>query len=95
MVHEFSWTEPQKTPTCLLSHLETLGITGFKGLDNELNLLKYFMENGKVLKVVRIGSCHLTEEEEMNFLKNLAMFRKGSSTCKTEVCLRRSFANPS
>ncbi|PSR86425.1 F-box/FBD/LRR-repeat protein [Actinidia chinensis var. chinensis] len=91
LVHEFSWTEPQKTPTCLLSHLETLGITGFKGLDNELKLLKYFMESGKVLKVVRIGSCHLTEEEECNFLKNLAMFHTGSSTCKTEVCLRRSF----
>ncbi|GFZ17707.1 phosphate transporter 1;4 [Actinidia rufa] len=49
-IQNFRWTEPQETPTCLLSHLETISMTGFKGKDDELDLLKYFLKYGKALE---------------------------------------------
>ncbi|KAG5517231.1 hypothetical protein RHGRI_037851 [Rhododendron griersonianum] len=69
LVHEFCWVEPQRTPTCLLSKLEELEVILFQGEDDELKLLKYFLENGKVLKELLIYSCHLTFEEKWNFFE--------------------------
>ena len=84
-IQEFGWTEPQETPTCLLSHLETILMTGFKGQDEELKLLKYFLENGKALKKVMIQCRYLAIQEERNILKGLAMFPRASKTCQIEV----------
>ncbi|XP_057484503.1 putative F-box/FBD/LRR-repeat protein At5g22670 isoform X2 [Actinidia eriantha] len=84
-IQEFGWTEPQETPTCLLSHLETILMTGFKGQDEELKLLKYFLENGKALKKVTIQCRYLAIQEERNILRGLAMFPRASKTCQIEV----------
>ena len=87
-IQEFGWTEPQETPACLLSHLETILMTGFKGQDEELKLLKYFLENGKVLKKVMIRCRYLAIQEERNILKGLASFPRASETCQIEVFFR-------
>ncbi|KAF7120504.1 hypothetical protein RHSIM_Rhsim13G0198300 [Rhododendron simsii] len=80
----FSWVEPQKAPSCFLSHLENLTIMRFDGEDHELELLKYFLENGKVLKKVLIGCCHLTPEQKTNFLEKAGQFQRVSKTCQIE-----------
>jgi len=84
LINEFSWVEPHRTPTCLLSNLEKLVVIRFDGVDSELKLLKYFLENGRVLKKVLIGCSHLTLEEKSNFLETVVQFQKVSKTCQIE-----------
>ncbi|KAH7858577.1 hypothetical protein Vadar_025472 [Vaccinium darrowii] len=65
--HEFSWVEPHRTTSCFLSKLEELVVIQFHGVDSELKLLKYFLENGSVLKKVLIDCSHLTLEEKTSW----------------------------
>lgn len=65
-----------------MSKLEELEVILFQGEDDELKLLKYFLENGKVLKELLIYSCHLTFEEKWNFFEKVVKFQRASKTCR-------------
>lgn len=86
LIHEFSWVEPHKTTSCFLSKLEELVVIQFHGVDSELKLLKYFLENGSVLKKVLIDCSHLTLEGKSNFLEKVLQFQRVSKTCQIEHC---------
>ncbi|XP_050365751.1 F-box/FBD/LRR-repeat protein At3g26920-like [Argentina anserina] len=43
------WREPKDVPICLLSHLKTISISGFKGQWPERDLAKYLLNNGPFL----------------------------------------------
>ncbi|XP_050368913.1 F-box/LRR-repeat protein 13-like [Argentina anserina] len=56
------WHPPQAVPICLVSHLETVSIEGFKGQVDAMEVAKYILMNGAVLKKMMISKAHLCEE---------------------------------
>ncbi|KAK4590519.1 hypothetical protein RGQ29_020891 [Quercus rubra] len=54
--HEPCWTESVNVPKCLKSHLRTISLLQFKGLEHELNLITYMLKNAKVLERMDILS---------------------------------------
>ncbi|XP_028121904.1 F-box/LRR-repeat protein At4g14103-like isoform X5 [Camellia sinensis] len=81
--HNFDWIEPSERPICL-SCIKEITVSGFKGDDDELKLLKYFFENAEVLNNVRIDSCNFTPADQEKFFKNLVNFRRASKVCEIE-----------
>lgn len=81
--HNFDWIEPSERPICL-SRIKEITVSGFKGDDDELKLLKYFFENAEVLNNVRIDSCNFTPADQEKFFKNLVNFQRASKICEIE-----------
>ncbi|CAL5425573.1 unnamed protein product [Camellia sinensis] len=81
--HNFDWIEPSERPICL-SCIKEITVSGFKGDDDELKLLKYFFENAEVLNNVRIDSCNFSPADQEKFFKNLVNFRRASKVCEIE-----------
>ncbi|KAL7202853.1 hypothetical protein ACSBR1_034338 [Camellia fascicularis] len=81
--HNFDWIEPSERPICL-SCIKEITVSGFKGDDDELKLLKYFFENAEVLNNVRIDSCNFTPADQEKFFKNLVNFQRASKVCEIE-----------
>ncbi|KAF7152429.1 hypothetical protein RHSIM_Rhsim01G0199100 [Rhododendron simsii] len=69
---EPNWIEPdpEGTPTCLLLYIKEIGLTGFTSKIYHLNLIKYLLENAKVLIKMAISTCNLAVEEEVEFLRH-------------------------
>ncbi|KAK2999646.1 hypothetical protein RJ639_023182 [Escallonia herrerae] len=56
---EFDWSEPERVPDCLIWMLKTIKINGLSGmLTEELKLIKYFLENAKVLETMTIRCAY-------------------------------------
>ncbi|XP_059623821.1 putative F-box/FBD/LRR-repeat protein At5g22670 isoform X2 [Cornus florida] len=72
----------QEVPCCLLMHLQEIEITGFRGLNDELRLIQYFLKNGRVLHKMAINSCDSEGKRERDFLKKLLKFPRGSVNCE-------------
>ncbi|KAM5583978.1 F-box/FBD/LRR-repeat protein [Rosa sericea] len=63
---ELSWNPPRTAPICLLSHLQTITIKGFKGQKVEMGVAKYLLSKGYVLNKLTLYTGFLyTEAEEM------------------------------
>ncbi|KAE9463343.1 hypothetical protein C3L33_04764, partial [Rhododendron williamsianum] len=84
---EPNWIEPvpEQTPTCLLLHLKEIGLTGFTSKIYHLNLIKYLLENAKVLIKMAINTRNLAVEEEVEFLRHLVTCRRGALACTIEL----------
>lgn len=88
------WSEPESVPNCLLSHLNTICIKGFKGnyvgYPEEIELTKYLLKNGRVLEKMTInystapGLFRVTKEEIYN---EISMVEWGSKTVQVEISL--------
>ncbi|KAM1758867.1 hypothetical protein TB2_007764 [Malus domestica] len=48
------WNPPELVPDCLLSHLKTISLRGFQGSQDEMEVAKYLLKNGEVLKKLTI-----------------------------------------
>ncbi|KAL7226386.1 hypothetical protein ACSBR1_021483 [Camellia fascicularis] len=70
-LEQFYWLEPQGVPSCLRSTLKEIKVSGIDGLQDELNLIKYFLENASVLEKMTIGYGMLSIKEEAGFLRQL------------------------
>ncbi|KAL7166270.1 hypothetical protein ACSBR2_037026 [Camellia fascicularis] len=68
---QFYWFEPQGGPSCLRCTLKEIKVSGIDGLQDELNLIKYFLENAIVLEKMTIGYKMLSMKEEAEFLRHL------------------------
>uniref|UniRef100_A0A803MF10 FBD domain-containing protein n=1 Tax=Chenopodium quinoa TaxID=63459 RepID=A0A803MF10_CHEQI len=86
-----SWCAPDSVPVCLISKLETIQISGLKGVEDDLWLLGYFLSNAVVLKklVVRSGAAHVKvakengeDQKECQFCRLLLNLPRSSSTCE-------------
>ena len=82
--HESCWTEPPHVPKCLTSHLQSFYFLGFRSLDHELELVKYILNNVKVLKTMGIQTGLSDFEENFLILKKLSEFPRCSLTCQLE-----------
>ncbi|PRQ60548.1 putative FBD domain-containing protein [Rosa chinensis] len=64
---ELHWNPPEVVrlvPSCLLSHLKTISIHGFKGQRIEIEVTKYLLFNGYLLNKLTITySIDLSDEE--------------------------------
>lgn len=83
------WSPPESVANCLSSHLKTICIKAFKGkrffghLD-EMEVIKYLLNNGQVLEKMTIYTSGLsTDAEELN--GELSTFERSSGTCQVEL----------
>ncbi|KAL6205946.1 hypothetical protein ACLB2K_023198 [Fragaria x ananassa] len=88
------WSPPDSVPICLLTHLKTISIRGFRGKQDEMDAAKYLLMNGEVLKNMTFYSedlsffglhnedASLTKEEEI--YQELSLCKWGSKTCQVE-----------
>lgn len=74
------WHPPRLVPICLVSHLETISIEGFKGQVDAIEVAKYFLRNGQVLKKMRISSAPLWEGKNALY-EELLMVLRVSEAC--------------
>ncbi|XP_062011813.1 putative F-box/FBD/LRR-repeat protein At4g13965 [Rosa rugosa] len=84
------WSPPEFVPNCLLSHLKTICIKGFKGsrsfgYRDEKEVIKYLLKNGQVLQKMTIYSPGLSRGAEKKLDKELSVLEWGSKTCQVEV----------
>ena len=74
----FNWIQPEGRPACSFSCLKEIKICGFTGSKDEVELIKYLLQNAEVLEKMTIKRRNLHLEEENEFLKKLLMFPRGS-----------------
>ena len=70
-------------PKCLKSHLRTISLLQFKGLEHELKLITYMLKNAKVLQRMDILSGSSSYEKNFRILNKLVTkLPRASSTCE-------------
>ncbi|XP_075665293.1 putative FBD-associated F-box protein At1g55030 [Castanea sativa] len=80
--HESCWTESVDVPKCLKSHLRTISLLQFKGLEHELNLITYMLKNAKVLERMDILSGSSSYKKNFGILYKLFELPRASSMCE-------------
>ncbi|KMS98469.1 hypothetical protein BVRB_4g091640 [Beta vulgaris subsp. vulgaris] len=79
------WTKLQISPSCLSSHLKTITIGLFRGLDEELRIIKYLLGTGKVLTKL-IVYCNVRSKKEYRGLMKLCRIgRLATNECLLEI----------
>lgn len=69
------WVEPESLPHCLSSRVDMIEIANLKREDYELELVKYLLENSKVLEKFSVGFAEDAPED--NLQKEILMFPRG------------------
>ena len=80
--HTHEWIRLLDVPKCLLSHLSAFHFKGFKGFNDELELVREILKWARVLKKMTISSYPLDSEKKVCVLKELLMFPRQSVTCE-------------
>ncbi|CAN6584141.1 unnamed protein product [Malus baccata var. baccata] len=76
------WNPPDFVPSCLLTHLKTICITRLMGRPHEMEVAKFLLENGKVLKRMTIHTCRGLLCTRKELYKKFLMFHRASNTCE-------------
>ncbi|KAI3899482.1 hypothetical protein MKW92_036759 [Papaver armeniacum] len=76
-------------PRCLLRHLKTIKVQKFEGLPEELQLVKYFLKNARVLQVLVIESGITSKsvaelKKRTKIMQRLLMYPRASKSCKVK-----------
>uniref|UniRef100_A0A803MF15 F-box domain-containing protein n=1 Tax=Chenopodium quinoa TaxID=63459 RepID=A0A803MF15_CHEQI len=92
------WCAPDFIPDCLVSKLETIHISGLKGIDDDLRLLAYILSNAIVLKKLlvdfsTVDGAYVENErdkayavwKECQLCRSLLNLPRSSSTCEVVV----------
>ncbi|KAI3875207.1 hypothetical protein MKX03_008905 [Papaver bracteatum] len=79
------WT-PDMVPQCVLLHLKSVKFCEFYGCLEDLNAVKTFLKNARVLKrmIIKFDS-DLSTDEQNKVMKKLLKFPRGSPRCKIQV----------
>ncbi|XVE80153.1 hypothetical protein DITRI_Ditri14bG0116600 [Diplodiscus trichospermus] len=84
---ECCWTPPKHVPKCFLSCLKMVYFRGFEGLTYQLSMVKYILNNARVLKMVDIctnGISDMPLDSKFDMLKKLSMFPRSCKTCQLQ-----------
>lgn len=91
------WSPPPQVPCCLSLHLKEVEILQFDGKEYQLELVKYLLENAKVLKKMTLGYhnsgssfCNLSKKRKKSgscVCMALSAFPRGSETCELNLRL--------
>ncbi|XVF03938.1 hypothetical protein REPUB_Repub05bG0036600 [Reevesia pubescens] len=76
------WSPPEKVPSCLLFHLKEIEFQGFRGHRHLIEMIKYFLKNGRVLEKLTIGFFFLKEKDELRITKELLSVPRSSKKCQ-------------
>ncbi|KAG5627530.1 hypothetical protein H5410_012748 [Solanum commersonii] len=65
--------DPEESIVCLDSHLKSIQLVGFKDEENEIELLRFFLKNARVLEKLTIvwASYALKSEEALKKVLNI------------------------
>ncbi|XP_017974792.1 PREDICTED: F-box/LRR-repeat protein At4g14103 [Theobroma cacao] len=81
----FGWISPRFAPYCLSQHLKEIKMKNLWGSEDEVDVVKYLLENSKVLEKMCIkfdpGKEIVKEELDENMIKK---FPRSSEKCKIE-----------
>ncbi|GFQ05855.1 hypothetical protein PHJA_002729500 [Phtheirospermum japonicum] len=72
--------EPKQVSVCLASHLRTVRIYQFVGVETQLSILRYILRNAKVLKRMEIHFSNGGDEFET--IHRISLFERGSKKCQ-------------
>ncbi|XP_022734037.1 F-box/LRR-repeat protein At4g14103-like [Durio zibethinus] len=79
----FGWIPPMPQPYCLLQHLKEIKMRYLWALEDEAEVVKYLLENGKVLEKMSFMFDEDSSEEELN-ADMIEEFPRGSEKCVIE-----------
>ncbi|CAI9113546.1 OLC1v1014164C1 [Oldenlandia corymbosa var. corymbosa] len=71
----------QGIPHCLASSMKVVGISAFKGHEDEIKFIEYILENGKVLEKLHLSFC-FNWKENFDVFKRIVDAGLKSETCK-------------
>ncbi|OMO80263.1 hypothetical protein CCACVL1_13048 [Corchorus capsularis] len=78
-----SWRQPNEVPLCFMSSLRRVCFRDVKGLEDELKLVDYFLNNARVLRTMEIcTNSDLSSDSKLCILKKLSMMTRCSDTCQ-------------
>ncbi|KAM5586459.1 hypothetical protein ABKV19_005396 [Rosa sericea] len=85
-----NWIPPNSVPNCLLSHLKTISIRGFrgKGCDgylDEMELTKYLLQNGRVLEKMTIYTLGAFRDTKEDIFNETSMIEWSSKVVQVEI----------
>lgn len=69
---DHEWSPPESVPKCLLTKIKTVSIRGFKGKLDEMDMAKYLLKNGDILKMMTFHTKDLLRTKE-ELYKELSM----------------------
>ncbi|XVE84344.1 hypothetical protein DITRI_Ditri17bG0005100 [Diplodiscus trichospermus] len=72
------WNQPQSVPCCLLQHLKEITMRSLWGLEDEVQLVKYLLENGHFLEKLCINFDDTAFAVDKDRIIN---FARGSDKC--------------
>ncbi|KAL2318164.1 hypothetical protein Fmac_032040 [Flemingia macrophylla] len=72
---------PKFTPECISSKLKKCTIRNYKGMDSELQFVKYILHFSRVLQTMTIHHCSYTRGK-VEMLQELTMLPRSSAACK-------------
>lgn len=82
---ELQWNPPEAVPTCLSSHLKTISIHGFKGRRAEMEVAKYLLKNGYLLKKLTIAYSIYLSDDQKDELRNEFYGFQTAVTCELKL----------
>ncbi|WZZ17598.1 hypothetical protein YC2023_110687 [Brassica napus] len=76
------WNQPSTVPECMLSSLQNLSWSMYKGEPQEKDIMIYILEHALHLKTATIKSSSESDVPKLEMLKELALSSRASTTCK-------------
>ncbi|PRQ30800.1 putative F-box domain, FBD domain, leucine-rich repeat domain, L domain-containing protein [Rosa chinensis] len=85
-----NWIPPNSVPNCLLSHLKTISIRGFRGKGcngylDEMELTKYLLKNGRVLEKMIIYTPGAFRDTKEDIFNETSMIEWSSKVVQVEI----------
>ncbi|XVF70322.1 hypothetical protein PTKIN_Ptkin11bG0152500 [Pterospermum kingtungense] len=84
---ECHWKPPKRVPKCFLSCLKVVHFRGFEGLTYQMSIVRYILNNARVLKMMDIcssGTSDMPLVSKFNILKKLSMSPRASKACQLQ-----------
>ncbi|CAI9102153.1 OLC1v1000375C1 [Oldenlandia corymbosa var. corymbosa] len=75
------WVDPKHIPKCLSSSLEEISISGFTGLTNEMEMIRFVLKHGEVIRRIKLEPSDECVENKFQMLRKISTFPRSSRTC--------------
>ncbi|XP_027171281.1 F-box/LRR-repeat protein At3g59190-like [Coffea eugenioides] len=79
------WREPEQVPKCVSSTLTRIFLGSFGCVKYERTMVKYFLNNAKVLKSMEILTYNVDELKKENTLQKILRFQRASQACQIKL----------